>query len=113
MVVQGFGFGIIEKIGDDIVQRVDSSMMMAGRRFRGSLGAVFFCSSSAELLMIPRGLRISWETPATISPRDDKVLGAAELFFELELLLGPFLNDAFASFDHEDHDQKQNQHDSR
>jgi hypothetical protein len=51
----------------------------------GSSGGHFFLSSSAELLMMPKGLRISWETPATISPNGRQMLGRLSCSFKLQL----------------------------
>ena len=55
-----------------LFNRFASSTIISGTVFEGSKEATFFFKSSAEFLMIPNGLRISWEIPATISPNDDK-----------------------------------------
>ena len=52
-------------------RRVASSTMMSGSVLAGSIRTTFFLSSSAELRMMPSGLRISCEMPAAISPMEE------------------------------------------
>ena len=68
------GFAKLRKSVMILFNRLDSSTIISGIVLAGSNWAIFFFSNSAELLMIPRGFRISWEMPAVISPREDMCL---------------------------------------
>ena len=52
-----------------LLRRLASSTIISGMVFEGSNLVTFFFKSSAELLIIPSGLRISCEMPAAISPK--------------------------------------------
>ena len=60
-----------------LFRRRASATMISAMAFKVSAGSIFFFSNSAELLMIPSGFLISWETPATISPNVDRCLALA------------------------------------
>ena len=73
-----------------LLRRLASSTMISGMVFEGSNLVTFFFRSSAELLIIPRGLRISWDIPAAISPKAESRSARLKRSFNRSLSIARF-----------------------
>ena len=73
-----------------LFRRLASSTMISGMVLEGSNLVTFFFKSSAELLIIPSGLRISWDIPAAISPRAESRSALLKRSFKRSLSMARF-----------------------